>query len=280
MSCGALSVKREGLSLAHGPAAMPTIREVRRFRKLRYMTSPADPIATQSGGAAAPTGPDAELSGVSSSASSSPQKASPRPKRWRAGPIGNMIISLAVLLLPIMAFVALCGPGGQTPTPTHTVHAARTYSAARQQARFSVQSPGDLPRGWHATEATVRSGHAHIVTVRVTYTTPSGGYLQYVQSDVDAASFLRDELHSANFDGTDTVAGREWQRYRTSQDGETALVRTDVGVAPHAQGSTDAAASADSSTVSSGQTPSVTSSSLVIGTASATERTTFIVALH
>jgi len=139
-----------------------------------------------------------------------------------------MALSIGVLLVPILLLVAFCQTTGTQQAPT--VDPGSVWTAAREAGRFPVRVPGDLPDGWRVTRAVAPREDGGALTVRVTYETPTGEFAQLVESDVDAAALLEDELGGPRAPGgTVDVEGTPWQRYPGRRDGETALVRLEGG---------------------------------------------------
>lgn len=134
-----------------------------------------------------------------------------------------MALSIAVLLVPILLVVAFCQATGAERAPT--VDPGPVWTAARDADRFAVRVPQGLPDGWRVTRAVAPRGDGGALTVRVSYETPAGEFAQLVESDLDAAGLLADELGGPRAaGGTVEVAGTPWQRYPGRRDGETALV--------------------------------------------------------
>lgn len=148
---------------------------------------------------------------------------SPPPPRHGAmgNYVRNIAISLAVLILPLVALVAFCTPRGDD---IKTIDPSGTYQAAKSEADFDVRIPSGLPDGWRATTSSLNPGNGGVVTLRVSYLTPSGKVAQLVQSDIDSGQLLPAELGGGKYEGDADVAGARWQRYGGRRPGETALV--------------------------------------------------------
>jgi hypothetical protein len=151
-----------------------------------------------------------------------------------------MVLSLAVLLALI--FLAVVGyrvlQNGEQPV---VIDPAPTVAEAQRSAGFPVSAPQGLDAGWRPLSATfARAGGGD--TLRIGYLTPSGGGVQLVQSDVDPVALVPAELGPGpRLQGTETVAGRAWQRY-AARKGELAFVLAEpqrtvivIGSAPLAE---------------------------------------------
>ena len=137
-----------------------------------------------------------------------------------------MALSLAVLLVPILLFVAFCQATGTEQTST--MDPGAVWAAARDADRFPVRVPQGLPDGWRVTRALTQRGDGGALTLRVSYETAEGEFAQLVESDVDAAALLEGELGGPRTTGgTVDVEGIPWQRHPGRRDGETTLVRLD-----------------------------------------------------
>lgn len=148
------------------------------------------------------------------------------------------MLSLAVLLVPIVAIVALFQVIGGDREVT-VVDPAPSIAEARR-AGLPVLSPRGLPGDWKPTSAVVRTAGGS-TTLRIGYVSPSGGFVQLVQSDADAAVLLRRELGDGRPTGTEQIRGTPWHAY-PGRAGERALVRTEptrtvlvLGTAPAAE---------------------------------------------
>lgn len=119
-------------------------------------------------------------------------------------------MSLAVLLVPILLVVVLFQYLGSDDEVT-VVDPDPAVTQARR-AGLDVASPDGLPDGWRPTSAVVRAD-ADAVTLRLGYVTPSGGFLQLVASNQDAAPLLRREVGTARPDGVQRIDGATWQTY-------------------------------------------------------------------
>ncbi len=139
----------------------------------------------------------------------------------------DMALSLLVLLIPMLLFVLTYRYLHHGDEPV-VVDPAATIAQARSAGAFPVEVPEGLGTGWRTVSAVFRTAE-NGATLRLGYLAPSGSGLQVVQSDVPAAPLLAVELgEGPRATGTETVAGRAWQRY-TARSGETALVLTEAG---------------------------------------------------
>ncbi|MGH3646057.1 MAG: DUF4245 domain-containing protein [Micromonosporaceae bacterium] len=136
----------------------------------------------------------------------------------------DLVLSLAVLLVPIGLVLLLFQYIGGDREVT-VVDPAPAIAEARA-AGLPVAEPGKLPDGWKPTSAVTRIKDG-TVTLRIGYVSPSGGFVQLVESNADAAELLRDELGGGGRpDGVAELGGRSWQTY-PGRESERALVLTE-----------------------------------------------------
>jgi len=133
----------------------------------------------------------------------------------------DMIISLVVLLIPLALIVGIFRlRGGEDVV---VVDAAPAIAQARAANLFPVLAPQGLGTGWRpvSAEFQIADGRG---TLRVGYLTPSGGAVQLVESNEDAASMFPRELgDQVRPQGEVTVNGRAW-RSSTVRGDELAVV--------------------------------------------------------
>lgn len=150
----------------------------------------------------------------------------PRRRRGRET-VGDMVRSLAVVLVVVFAVVALTvrqDPSGQ---PRRIDYSA-TLAQARSQAPYDVLAPVGLPRAWRATSArTGPEGSAygwHLGLV-----TPAGDYAGVEQSNAGRASLVDSVAAGATRDGRVRLGGRSWQRLTGGSPEKRALVLGGAG---------------------------------------------------
>jgi len=132
-----------------------------------------------------------------------------------------MVRSLLPLVAIILIVVWVRSPGGER---VHTIDLTDDIRAASEVAPYPVLSAHGLASGWRPTSSHLDRPAAGVVTFEVGYVSPAGRYARYVESNVGAAQLRTAQLPDATADGTASVGGRRWERYRTGQ-GEIALFR-------------------------------------------------------
>lgn len=136
----------------------------------------------------------------------------------------DLMFSLAVLLVPIgLVLLFFQFVGGDREV---TVVDPGPAIAEARAAGLSVAAPQGLADGWKPTSAVTRIKDG-TVTLRIGYVSPSGGFVQLVESNADAAELLRDELGGGGRPGrVAELGGRSWQTY-PGRESERALVLTE-----------------------------------------------------
>ncbi|GGL08446.1 DUF4245 domain-containing protein [Mangrovihabitans endophyticus] len=149
------------------------------------------------------------------------------PRRREGRTPRDMILSLAVLLVPI-ALMVLFYRGVLAGDSPVSVDAAPALDSARAAHAFEVAAPSGLGDDWHVTAATFR--HASDgATLRLGYVDPGGDAVQLVESSIPAEVLLPAELgEQAKPRGTVRTDTQAWRLYDARQ-GEQALVLTDGG---------------------------------------------------
>lgn len=143
-----------------------------------------------------------------------------------------MVISLAVLLVPILLIVWFFQRAPERP-PVQAVDAVGAASAAQKQASFPLLVGTGLPEGWVPVKATwtprggqlLGHGIAEADTWVVGYQTPDESYVSVSQQEGKLASFVSEMTGGADPDGRSTVGGQTWQRYRAATGDDRFLVR-------------------------------------------------------
>jgi hypothetical protein len=127
------------------------------------------------------------------------------------------VIPLAVI---VILYVVLTQPGKQ---PINTVDPGPDFRYAGSQAGLTMPAPRGLPAHWRATSSAVKlSGSNGPVRVEVGYLSPKNQYAQLVESTSPLAQVVRKTVSGRTGQGSVTVDGTDWARYRTGR-GEIAL---------------------------------------------------------
>jgi hypothetical protein len=148
---------------------------------------------------------------------------SERPGRYQRS-FSGMVGAMIVLVLVVALFVAFRAINRTQPeAEVDAVDYTRPAEFAREQARFPVLAPAELPEGWRATS--VRFDNGRDQAWHVGFLTEADEYVGLEQADESAADLVERYVdEDATEGGSVTVDGDEWQRW-TDEGGDTALVR-------------------------------------------------------
>ena len=153
-------------------------------------------------------------------------------RRTRKAGGRDMLISLAVLLVPILLIVALFQRAPARP-PVEAIDPVAAAVQAQPKASFPLLVATGLPRAWVPIEAAwtplggqlLGHGVAEAGTWVVGYQTPDDTFVSISQQAGKLPTFVEEFTHSAAPDGTSTVAGQQWTRYAGTDGSTRYLVR-------------------------------------------------------
>ena len=148
---------------------------------------------------------------------------SERPGRYQRS-FSGMVGAMIVLVLVVALFVAFRAINRTQPeTEADAVDYTRPAEFAREQARFPVLAPAELPEGWRATS--VRFANGRDQAWHVGFLTEADEYVGLEQADESAADLVEQHVdEDATEGGSVTVDGDEWRSW-TDEGGDSALVR-------------------------------------------------------
>lgn len=178
----------------------------------------ADDAARDPAGAAAATLVDPEAGG--SAGTGTPRLAPKEARRPR-----DMIISLAVLLIPIALLMGFYRVVLEGDRPVSTDPTSSIELASRE---FPVAQPAGLTedQDWHVTSANFRRENGG-ATLRLGYVPPSDKAILMIQSTVDPSMLVPAEVgEEGRRTGTFRTDQRTWLQY-DGRPGETALIATE-----------------------------------------------------
>jgi hypothetical protein len=155
----------------------------------------------------------------------------------RLGSPGDMIRSLAVILIPLVILTALFTDVPKQRAVTE-VDWRPVLATARREAPYPVLAPTNLPAGWRAVQAewdkaggTTQNGQPSVRNLwQLGFLTPDDIFIGLDQGDLLADDLIDEQSRAGAPDGESTVNGQGWQRL-VSPDGRTrSLVRRDPTV--------------------------------------------------
>ena len=154
----------------------------------------------------------------------------------RTATTGDMVRSLAVILLPVVVITYLF-----TRTPEPTVRALEwtpVLAQAREQAPFPVLAPRAVPEDWRATKVgwtpEGRPGLNGDPSPRnlweLGFLDSTDTYLELDQGDRQGPDLVADKTREGLPDGQSTVQGAVWERRISSDERTRSLVRATEGL--------------------------------------------------
>lgn len=137
-----------------------------------------------------------------------------------------MIRSLAVLLVPVLVITVLFTRDPAEPPGAQPVDWGGAHSQAVDEAGFDVVAPTNLPQGWTPVRVEWDKGERDKdQRWMVGWLSPQQVYFAVEQSNAASGPFLERATREGVADGTSTVSGTTWQRFRSPDDRTRSLVR-------------------------------------------------------
>ena len=148
---------------------------------------------------------------------------SERPGKYERS-VSGMVGAMIVLVLVVAVFVAFRAINRNDPeNPVDAVDYARPAEFAREQARWPLLAPAELPEGWRATSVRFTNGRDQ--AWHVGFLTGADKYVGLEQADVSARDLVDEHVDDQATEGAPvTVDGEQWSTW-TDAGGDTALVR-------------------------------------------------------
>lgn len=141
-----------------------------------------------------------------------------------------MVRSLAVLLVPVLVIMAIFTTAPQELPGTQPVDWQPVRDRAATEAAFPVLAPTNLPAGWVPNHVKWDPGHDGADQRWVVgWLSPEQVSFEIEQSTTDPLTYLPKATRDGVLDGTSTVLGQQWQRYRSADDRTRSLVRSESG---------------------------------------------------
>jgi len=133
--------------------------------------------------------------------------------------------SLLPLLVLVGLLVLLTWPRAPRSDGIHVIDTGPAIAAARAQVGFPLAVPAGLSDRWRPTSTRLEpAGSASGATFRIGYVTPGGQYAELLEGG-DAPDAVAAQYGPLIADGTVSIAGASWARYRTG-DGHPLLRQT------------------------------------------------------
>lgn len=158
---------------------------------------------------------------------------------------GDMIRSLAVILVPILVITALMT---RTPDdhPVNVVDYVPVLAEARREAPYPVLAPANLPVEWRPTRVSwTKAGDTGLNEVRsirnqwqLGYLTPNDIFIGLTQGDLEPRELIKDQTRDGLPDGESHVNEATWQRLVSADERTRSLVLSTAQVTTIVSGDT------------------------------------------
>jgi len=158
------------------------------------------------------------------------------------GTLRSMVISLVLILVAVLAWVAMVPRVREVSQPA--VDVSSVARQVRQETSWAISQP-QLPAGWKATSVRFTAAGDGLRTWHVGYLSPEGNYLSIQQTQDATDRWVSSQTTDGQAEGTLSAAGTVWQKLssrdtvqrslvsRGSGAGDVTTVLT--GTAPYAQ---------------------------------------------
>ena len=147
--------------------------------------------------------------------------ASPR----RMGNLRSMVISMLVILVAVLAWVAMVPRVREVSQPA--VDVTSVARQVRQETSWPISQP-QLPAGWKATNVRFAASRGGLRTWHAGYLSPEGNYVSIDQAVVTGAKATSDWLSAltsgGRAEGDLIAAGKTWQKLSSRDIVQRSLV--------------------------------------------------------
>lgn len=168
----------------------------------------------------------------------------PPSARRGAGNLRSMVISMVVIMVAVLAWVAMVPRVREISQPA--VDVTSVARAVRQESGWAISQPL-LPAGWKATNVRFAAAGDGVRTWHAGYLSPEGNYVSIDQVVATGATegWLSTRSSNGRAEGTLAAAGKTWQKLSSrdtvqrslvfSGSGADALTTVLSGTAPYSQ---------------------------------------------
>ena len=146
----------------------------------------------------------------------------PSSSRYSLGTLPNMLRSLLVVGLFVLALYAIVPRTSSVPRPA--VDALVKARQVAAQTSWPVELPQGLGDGWVATVAAYGPGTERVPTFTTVWSTPGGADIALKQAAKATPGWLRRSVNDGAASGTLDVSGRTAERYVASAADQVAYV--------------------------------------------------------
>lgn len=135
----------------------------------------------------------------------------PARSRYSMGSLPNMLRSMFVIGLLVLALVAVIPRIGQVDRPA--IDAAAKASQTASETKWPIELPKGLGEGWKPTVATYAPGTGKVPTFTTVWTTPGGSDIALKQAEAVTDEWLVRSVDGGTLSGVTSVAGRGFERF-------------------------------------------------------------------
>jgi hypothetical protein len=171
--------------------------------------------------------PTPDVPGGSGSEGQPEQPPAAPPSRYSLGTFPNMIRSMVVIGLFVLALVAIVPRITQVQRPA--VDASGKAAQVAAQTSWSLLMPQGLGKGWVPTVATYGPGTDQVPTFTTVWTTPTGADIALKQAAGATQGWVSRSVNDGQATGTVTVSGRGYEKYAASSVNQIAYVAKGTG---------------------------------------------------
>jgi hypothetical protein len=166
------------------------------------------------------------------SATSAPDKvpAAPQPPAARRGfgSLRSMVISMVVIMLAVLAWVAMVPRVREISQPA--VDVSTVARQVRRDTGWAISQPR-LPAGWKATNVRFASTADGLRTWHAGYLSPDGHYISIDQTSLSGATdaWVSALTSKGQAEGTLSAGGTTWQKLSSADTAQRSLVSQGSG---------------------------------------------------
>ncbi|MGO4596534.1 DUF4245 domain-containing protein [Terrabacter sp. 2RAF25] len=161
------------------------------------------------------------------SAQGSDAAPAPAKSRYSMGTLPNMLRSMLVIGLFVLALVAIVPRITSVQRPA--VDAAGKAGQVAAQTTWPIQLPKGLGEGWVSTVATYAPGTEGVPTFTTVWATPSGKDIALKQAVGVPDGWVRRSVNDGAPSGSVQVSGRAFERFVARDAGQIAYVARGAG---------------------------------------------------
>ena len=144
------------------------------------------------------------------------------PARRRGfGSMRSMVISMVVILVAVLAWVAMVPRISEISQPA--VDVTSVARQVRQETSWAISQP-QLPAGWKATNVRFTVAGDGLRTWHAGYLSPDGNYVSIDQTQAATDVWVSAQTSGGQPDGTLSAAGTLWQKLSSRDTVQRSLV--------------------------------------------------------